>query len=79
MKNLEMFLGSCLLNLENILAVTRKTNLEIFLATSRIATARYFGWLFFLAIARTLTISITITISRSENAFITVQLFVYAE
>ena len=57
-KNLEMFLSSCWLNLDNILAVSRKTDLEIFLAILLklfLAIARHFGKLFFLAIARTFT------------------------
>ena len=49
-KNLELFLSSCWLNLENILAVSRKT-LLIIIATTRIVSsyciARNFGRLFF--------------------------------
>ena len=52
-----MFLGSCTLDLENVLDVSRKTNLEIFLATTRIVSSYYqncFQLLLelFLAIAR---------------------------
>ena len=37
-KNVEMFLSSCWLNLENFLSVLRKKNLEIFIATTRIVS-----------------------------------------
>ena len=73
-KNLKMFLSSCWLNLENILAVLWKTNLEIFLATNLIVSNyswKFSGSQFFLVIpTEELLLAININIFRLENAFL---------
>ena len=72
-----MFLSSCRLNPENILALLRKTNLEIFFAATTVVLfltiARNFGRLFFSSYTYLeLLLSINLNISRSEIALITV-------